>query len=132
VLAGLVMGEPIAYPFPILQDRVVINDEVGGVPVVALWQAGSVSALGAAVIAESEDIGWAGLYSREVDARALTFRLDPDGSIRDDETNTRWNAFGMAIEGELTGAQLRPQIAAPHFWFAWAAFQPETRIYSSE
>jgi hypothetical protein len=132
VLAGLVMGEAIAYPFPILQDRVVINDEVGGVPVVALWQAGSTSALGAQVIAEAEDIGWAALYSREVDEQVLTFRLDPDGSIRDDETDTRWNAFGEAIEGALTGARLRLQIAAPHFWFAWAAFQPETRVYGQE
>ena len=36
--------------------------------------------------------------------------------------------LGKAIDGPLTGAALEPVISANHFWFAWAVFQPETRI----
>jgi len=28
----------------------------------------------------------------------------------------------------LAGCQLKQEIAFPHFWFAWAAFKPETDI----
>jgi hypothetical protein len=28
--------------------------------------------------------------------------------------------------------QLQQVVAAPHLWFAWAAFQPEARVYGLE
>ena len=59
----------------------------------------------------------------------LTFTRDPDGTIRDEQTGSVWNVFGTAIAGELTGTQLVQRLAAPHFWFAWVAFQPDTLIY---
>ncbi|HEY85741.1 MAG TPA: DUF3179 domain-containing protein, partial [Chloroflexi bacterium] len=31
--------------------------------------------------------------------------------------------------GELAGQKLTPVLHANHFWFAWAAFAPETRAY---
>jgi hypothetical protein len=131
VLAGIVGGEAIAYPFPLLREQGVINDVVGEVPVVAFWQPGAASALGDSTIDEGEDIGWAALYRRVVDERELTFSIDLTGAIMDAETGTIWNAFGQAIEGELAGTQLQLQIAAPHFWFAWAAFRPETRLFGT-
>jgi hypothetical protein len=128
VLAGFVNGVATAYPFPVLREQGVINDIVGNVPVVALWQGGATSALNAPTIDEGEDIGWAGLYRRVVDETTLTFAL-ADGMIRDSETGSAWNAFGTAIEGELVGTQLELELAAPHFWFAWAAFMPQTLVY---
>jgi hypothetical protein len=131
VLAAYVGDAAVAYPFAILREQGVINDEIDGLPVVAVWQGGVTSALDARSIDDSRDIGWAALYSREVDGRVLTFTWE-DGTLRDVETRTIWNAFGEALEGELAGARLQLQIAAPHFWFAWAAFMPETRIYGSD
>jgi hypothetical protein len=130
VLAGLVGGEPVAYPFSILSQQRVINDTVADIPVVAFWQPGAASALDAATIDESRDVGMAALYSRELDGRVLTFSVDDDGAIRDDETDSVWSIFGAAVDGELAGSQLEQEFAYPHLWFAWAAFQPETRLYN--
>ncbi len=128
VLAGVIGGEPIAYPFTVLSVMRVINDGVGGKPVVAFWQSGATSALDDSNIDASRDVGMAMLFSATLDDVTYTFRY-ADGQILDDQTNSVWNVFGAAIEGELAGAQLRQELAAPHFWFAWAAFKPDTRIY---
>jgi hypothetical protein len=128
VLAGVIGGEPIAYPFTVLAVMNVINDGVGGKPVVAFWQSGATSALDDSNIDASRDVGMAMLFNATLDDVTYTFRYE-NGQILDDQTNSVWNVFGTAIEGELAGAQLRQELAAPHFWFAWAAFKPDTRIY---
>jgi hypothetical protein len=114
----------------------VVNDTVGMVDVVALWQWGAVSALDQAVIDESLDIGWAALYNRTIETSSgevtLTFELNEIGYIIDYETASIWDTFGTSREGVLEGTQLELLPAAPHFWFAWAAFQPDTRIYESD
>jgi hypothetical protein len=137
VLAGVIDGEAVAYPFTILTQERVVNDTVGTTDVVVLWQWGAVSALDRMTIDESEEIGWAALYNRTIAASdgtviTLTFELSPDGYIRDHETASTWDTFGTATEGPLAGTQLELLAAAPRFWFAWAAFQPETRIYGVE
>ena len=96
---------------------------------VAFWQAGNASAMDQSNIDNSRDIGMAVLYDRELAGQTLTFALDEEGNFIDEQTGSRWNIFGEAIDGEMTGAQLRQRIAAPHFWFAWAAFRPETWVY---
>lgn len=128
VLAGVIDGEPIAYPFDVLAEEIVINDTVGERDVVAFWQPGATSALDSSSIDSSRDVGMAALFRREVDGEVLTFSVDGD-VIRDDQTGSVWNVFGTAVEGELEGSQLRQELAAPHFWFAWAAFRPETAVY---
>ncbi|MCA9912157.1 MAG: DUF3179 domain-containing protein [Anaerolineae bacterium] len=134
VLAGVINGEGIAYPFAVLSEEIVINDRVGDVPVVAFWQPGVASALNATRIDQGRDIGTAALYDRTLaDGTVMTFQYDSSaGMLVDEETGTTWNLFGEAIEGELAGTSLRRLIAAPHFWFAWAAFYPETAIYGQE
>jgi hypothetical protein len=129
VLAGRIGGEAVAYPFSLLQEQGVINDAIGDMPVVAFWQGGVTSALDAGAINDSRDVGTAALFSRIVDGRALTFTLDEAGVLRDSETGSAWNTFGESIDGELAGARLELQLAAPHLWFAWAAFRPDTRVY---
>jgi hypothetical protein len=129
VLAGVVAGEPIAYPFDVLQIEIAINDTLGGEDIVAFWQGGVASALDTNQIDDGRDIGTAALFSRVVDGQTLTFTADESGLIRDDQTGSVWNAFGTATEGELKGSQLQQLVGAPHFWFAWAAFQPETAVY---
>jgi hypothetical protein len=129
VLAGRIGGEAVAYPFSLLQQEGVINDAIGDMPVVAFWQGGVTSALDAGAINDSRDVGTAALFSRIVEGRALTFTLDEAGVLRDSETGSAWNTFGESIDGELAGARLELQLAAPHLWFAWAAFRPDTRVY---
>lgn len=131
VLAGVIDGVPIAYPFETLAEVGVINDSVGETEVVAFWQPGATSALDRSDIDESRDVGMAALFDRTLGDQVLTFTLD-DGVIRDEQTDSTWNVFGTATVGELEGQQLRQRLAAPHFWFAWAAFQPDTLIYGQE
>jgi hypothetical protein len=129
VLAGMLDGEAIAYPFPALMEAVVINDTVGTLDVVALWQPGATSALDQSSIDGSRDVGMAALFSRELEGQVLTFSVDSEGAIRDDQTGSAWNVFGTATDGPLVGSQLRQELAFPHFWFAWAAFRPDTQLY---
>lgn len=131
VLGTVLGGEAVAYPFPVLAEAIVINDTVGGIDVVAFWQPGAASALDQSSIDGSRDVGMAALYSRQLDGQTLTFSVDASGAIRDDQTGSAWNVFGTATDGELSGSQLRQELAFPHFWFAWAAFRPETSIYES-
>ncbi len=128
VLAGEVAGQAVAYPFVTLRQSHVINDSVNGEEIVGLWQAGAASALDKSDIDSSRDVGMALMYSRQLDnGRTLTFCY-ADDSFMDNETNSRWNIFGEAIDGPLKGAKLRQYDAAAHFWFAWAAFHPDTLL----
>lgn len=128
VLTVEVNNEAVAYPYETLEDLAVVNDTVGEEEIVVFWVAGTASALDTAQIEAGQDVGAAVAYSRQGATRMLSFISD-DGVIRDKETNSVWNIFGEAIKGELEGERLTPIVAVNHFWFSWAAFKPETRIY---
>lgn len=49
--------------------------------------------------------------------------------FRDRETGSEGNLAGRAVSGPLEGARLEPLQHGNHFWFARAAFQPETTIW---
>lgn len=120
--------EAVAYPYEVLEEARVVNDTVGGEDIVVVWQPGTASALDAASIAEGRDVGAANAYSRQLDGQLLTFRFENNRMI-DDQTGSEWNFLGLAVSGALAGKQLEPIVAINHFWFSWAAFKPETRIY---
>ena len=120
----------VAYPLPVIAEEKVIQDNIDGQDVVVFFEPGQVSALDQAVIEDSKEVGSAGIFIPEVDGQKLTFTYQ-DGKIIDDETGTEWDIFGRAVSGELEGAQLEPILSHTHFWFAWAAFRPDTRLYGS-
>jgi hypothetical protein len=121
-------GETVAYPNEVLQESGVANDTVGGVDVAVFWQPGVASALDSGSIANGQDVGANAVFARTVNGQTLTFVAE-DGAIRDEQTGSTWNIFGEAVAGELAGQQLDPVVKVDHFWFSWAAFRPETRIY---
>ncbi|MEX2159686.1 MAG: DUF3179 domain-containing protein [Dehalococcoidia bacterium] len=129
VVAVELDGETVAYPFSALEERLVVEDTVGGTPIVVLFQPGTASALDASSIADSRDVGASGVFLPETDGRTLTFRAE-DGEILDDETGSTWDILGRAVDGPLEGTQLAPVIHGDHFWFAWAAFKPQTRNWT--
>lgn len=64
--------------------------------------------------------------------RDLAFEVR-DGALVDLPTGSRWRVDGRAVSGPLAGDRLRPvRSAYVAYWFAWAAFQPDTRIWSPE
>jgi hypothetical protein len=70
------------------------------------------------------------VFRTEAAGRALTFRTEGDDFV-DDETGSRWNILGKAVDGPLAGEELTPVFHGDHFWFAWAAFRPDTRIFGA-
>ena len=128
VIAVSVNGVDAAFPLGILQEEKVINYTVGGRDIVALFKFGAASALDAASIAGSRDVGSAAVFDANLNGRKLTFGVD-GGRIMDAETGSVWSILGSALEGELAGESLTPLVHGNHFWFAWAAFKPNTLLY---
>jgi hypothetical protein len=120
---------PVAYPYEVLRDSPAINDVVDGEPIVVLWQRGTASALDESSIDAGRDVGSAGVFSRRLDGETLTFRSEGD-AILDRETGSEWSVLGEAVAGELEGRRLVPIVSIDHFWFSWAAFRPDTRVYT--
>jgi hypothetical protein len=121
-------GEAVAYPYLVLEQVGAVNDMVGGEAVLVLWQAGTASPLDTGSTASGRDVGSAAAFYRRLGERVLTF--EPAGAgIRDRETGSTWDLFGKAVAGPLAGEQLQPVVAINHFWFSWAAFRPDTRVY---
>ena len=107
----------------------VIEDTIDRKPVVIFYAPGQLSALDKRLIADSKEVGSAAMFSAVVNERQLTFDYYK-GVISDNQTRSQWDVFGRAINGELMGTQLRPVLRSNvHFWFAWAAFKPETKVY---
>ncbi|WP_419162539.1 DUF3179 domain-containing (seleno)protein [Candidatus Palauibacter sp.] len=86
----------------------------GGEPVVAFWNSRAQSAR---------------IYRARASGRTLTFEV-VNGRRQDVETGSVWNFAGEAVAGPLDGEKLQPHPEAYHaFWFAWAAFQPDTDVW---
>ena len=128
VIAVSVNGVDAAFPLGILQEERVINYTVGGRDIVALFKFGAASALDAASIAGSRDVGSAAVFDANLNGRKLTFGVEGN-RIVDAETGSVWSILGSALEGELVGESLTPLVHGNHFWFAWAAFKPNTLLY---
>lgn len=131
VLTVEIDDEAVGYPYQVLEEVHVVNDTVGGTDLVVIWDAGTASALDAGSVAGGRDVGAAVTFSREVDGQTLTFTFDGE-NILDEQTESVWNVLGQAVSGPLAGSQLTPITSINHFWFSWAAFRPETRIYEGE
>jgi hypothetical protein len=121
-------NEAVAYPYDVLEDLKVVNDSAGGADVVILWAEGTSSALDTDNIPAGREVGAAVAYSRVLDDQTLTFEFS-DGKFFDEQTGSEWNILGQAVAGELKGRQLLQVVSINHFWFSWAAFRPETKVY---
>lgn len=123
------MGDQhVAYPYAVLVRKNVIADQVVGQDVVVFYEPGTASALDARSIADSRDVGAANVFDPVLDGQKLSFRRE-NGLFVDDQTGSSWNILGIAMSGPLAGKRLKPVIHADHFWFSWAAFRPDTRVY---
>jgi hypothetical protein len=64
-----------------------------------------------------------------VNGRKLTFKARGLQFV-DDQTKSTWNILGQAIAGPLAGRRLEPIVHGNHFWFSWASYRPQTRVYA--
>jgi quercetin dioxygenase-like cupin family protein len=119
MIAGLAVGnETMAFPIAAMRTARVVNERVGGVPVVVIHQ-------------PSSDTTTA--FEARVNGKVLTFEgANADASaVVDTATRTTWDAYGLAVKGPLKGTQLKPLILIPEFWFAWSQFRPGTRLFTN-
>lgn len=110
-------GGGIAYPFGLLAEgpaRQVVADTLAGEPVLVFW---------------SSDDRTATAFHAGNFEDADAFQV-VDGRFTDRATESTWTIEGAAVSGPRAGERLEP-IARSYiaFWFAWAAFQPETEIW---
>jgi len=111
-----------------LAEAGVLETVVGG-DTLTLWHLqGTSSALETSRIADGRDIGSVGVFLPAADGQALTFSRSADGSFEDAETGSTWNIQGIATAGALQGEMLEQVEHLDTFWFAVAAFEPDTRI----
>ncbi|MGE0794734.1 MAG: DUF3179 domain-containing protein [Acidimicrobiia bacterium] len=120
-------GEAIAVRTSELTEQRVLAVEVGGEPITVWWKPGTASALDAGSVAAGRDVGATGVFQPTVGGRRLTFSTR-SGDFVDDETGSTWDIVGTATAGPLQGQRLEAVQHVDTFWFAWAAYLPDTTI----
>lgn len=106
-------GTAKAYPLDAVANAGVVNDAVGGLPVVVT------------VTADDSLVA----YERTVEGTTLTFETDGRSYIRGGDTRFE-RVTGRAVSGRFEGAQLtRANDTSPMFWFAWVDFHPDSALY---
>jgi hypothetical protein len=117
VVGVAINGDAVAYPFfAVGREETLINDEVGGEPILVVFDMDARS-------------GFA--FSRKTaDGEILTFSVKEGMTFADQETGSIWDGWtGAAIDGELKDTQLERIKSTKSFWFGWKDFYPETRVY---
>lgn len=113
IVYGVTVGNSSrAYPESAIEEEDVVNDVVGGVPV---------------LIVEDQEDGGISVFVREVDNESLRFTIE-DGTLVD-AAGGHWSFDGEAQTGPHKGRQLDQLNSHGIFWFAWSEFHPETEVY---
>jgi RNA polymerase sigma factor (sigma-70 family) len=114
-----------AYPLDLLAKAGLIRDTVEDQPRVLLWDPATRTAVAYRPVASPPRFDPA-------PPRPLTIDLAPKGAAApflDQETGSRWDIAGRAIEGDLKGWTLAWLDGVQVKWFAWAEEYPETSIF---
>ena len=130
VVAVSIGSEATAFPYSELRRAYLAQATVGGTPILVMWASGTASPLDRDDVL-GRNIGAAGVFDRRIGGRTLTFHDDGRAGAVDDQTASRWSITGQAIDGTLAGQQLTPIVHTDPFWFAWAAFEPSTTIWTA-
>ena len=117
MILGLdVAGAHKAFPLNALRQARVINETLGGEPILIVHQPGSDTTTAFSALLNGKSMKFA---AANAEATELT----------DADTQSRWDAYGHCLSGKLKGSNLRELILEPEYWFAWSEFHPDTAIY---
>ena len=107
------------FPYGVMDqlgELVVLRETVGGTDMVVFW---------------SREAQGAAAFHTALDGEPLSFTVQ-EGRIVDQESGSTWRMDGLGLEGPRAGERLVPVAEAyVAFWFAWATFHPELRIWGS-
>jgi Protein of unknown function (DUF3179) len=110
-------GAAKAYPMSILEKQSPIIDNIAGVSV---------------LLVIGDDRKSVRAFETSVDGRTLEFFAKTGASplrLVDSETGSEWDFTGKAVNGPLSGKQLRRADVLEDYWFDWKIYHPETDIY---
>ena len=110
VMAGRFNEIPFAFSKNLIAEEQVINLEVDGESLVAIYDG---------------KLDTARVFRQEGSDSEFIYDSDSD-EVRDQATETVWNARGLAVTGELEDTQLEQVNVFDVMWFAWYAFYPES------
>lgn len=124
IVLGYTSGEEAwAYPVRILNFHEIVNDELGGEPVLISYCPLCASGV---------------VFSRRLGDRTLNFGntsalYESDMVMLDYATGSYWwQVAGEAIVGPLTGERLTPVPSQTVRWEAWRTLHPEARVLSRD
>ena len=121
VIGVSIRGDIRAYPVLMLSHHEIVNDVVGGVPLVVPWCPLCYSGI---------------VYARTVESSQFTFgvsgKLYANALIMyDHQTNSLWAHFlGKAIQGKAKGTKLKPLPSLQTTWGNWKALHPKKKVLS--
>ena len=111
-------GAFVGFPIDAIgREGGVVNTEVGGVPVVVVYDAGSQTGIA---------------FERTVGGQTLEFANTPairGFRLHDAETASTWDIGGHAVDGPLVGASLNFVPSFISEWYGWSGYHPETGLY---
>jgi Protein of unknown function (DUF3179) len=115
VLGVDAFGASRAYPIPRILSAKLIEDRLGGVPVLI-------------VLGPDEK------SIRVFQARLPGQQTAPDyyrtaALFMDSETGSQWNFSGCAVSGKRAGSCLPPVYALKDYWFDWRNYHPITTVF---
>jgi hypothetical protein len=117
MLGVTVAGQSKAYPIEAILAAKLIQDRVGGLPLIVV-----VGPDGASIR----------VFEGTLDNRPLTFARGPgDQGMSDIDTASAWNFQGCAVEGKLTGRCLVEIDAHKDYWFDWMNHHPESAVFQN-
>ena len=114
----------VAVTLDRLRTDELVRTTVGDRDVIVRWTPGVSSALDSFDVAAGADVGTT--FVAVVDSDD-TFTTDDDRLV-DTATGSTWDVFGEAIDGPRRGERLERIQHFDTFWFAWAAFRPDTIV----
>jgi hypothetical protein len=116
ILGVDVGGASKAFPLEALRRERVVNDTLGGKPILIVHQPASDTTTA---------------FVARAGGRTLTFAAANEGAteLTDRETKSRWTPYGECVSGTLKGSALEAIILEPEYWFAWSEFHRDTGIY---
>ena len=108
-------GVARAYPAATLESEGVVEDSVGGLPVVVT------------TTADGTPVAWV----REVDGEVLSVSGDGSHLLAG---GSRWRrTTGVAVDGPYEGRRLAQANAiSSQFWFAWLDIHPDSELYTGD
>lgn len=122
VIGLSINGDNRAYSIYLLNSHEIVNDIVGGKPVVVAW---------------CPLANLAAVYTREIDDKVFTFGVS--GKLLkntlvmfDYETGSLWTAIsGESLEGDMAGGRLKELTSAQKLtWGEWLRLHPDTKALS--